>query len=125
MTMVAALGGPVDLLDNPGKYLAKAPVVRAVHARGVVAAVDACAIGNAIIELGGGRRQVGETLDLSVGFSDIAGIGTELAADTPLALVHAADEADADRAAECLLDAVTTGESTPPERPVIHEILTG
>ena len=124
-SMVRALGGPADLLDNPSRHLAQAPVTRAIHARGIVSAMDTRAIGNAIIELGGGRRQVGETLDLSVGFSDIASIGTELDADTPLAVVHAASEADADRAVDSLLAAVTTGETAPRRAPVIHEILAG
>jgi thymidine phosphorylase len=87
--------------------------------------VDTRAIGNAIIELGGGRKQVGETLDLSVGFSDIARTGTELDADTPLAVIHAASEADAQAAERNLLAAVKLADSAPPEQPVIHEILTG
>ena len=123
--MVRALGGPADLLDHPSTHLKTAEVVRPVYARGMVSAVDTRAIGNALIELGGGRRQVGEALDLSVGFSDFAGIGTELDADTPLAVVHAASEADAERASENLLDAVTIGETEPSERPVIIEILDG
>ena len=123
--MVAALGGPADIIDRYDAHLAKAPVVRAVHASGVVGAVDARAVGNAIIELGGGRKQVGETLDLSVGFSDIACVGTELDSGTPLAVVHAASEADAERAEKNLLAAVTLADSAPPERPVIHEILAG
>jgi len=123
--MVVALGGPADLLDKPGQHLASAPVLRPVHARGVITAVNTRAIGNAIIELGGGRRRVGEALDPAVGFSDIAPVGTELDAQTPLALIHAASEADADRAEQHLLDAVTLGDTAPPERPVIVEILTG
>ncbi len=123
--MVVALGGPADLLDNPSRHLVKAPVTRAVHAHGVVTATDTRAIGNAIIELGGGRRQVGEALDLAVGFSDIAGVGTILDTDTPLAVVHAADEDGADRAAASLLAAVTIGETAPAKPAVIHEILTG
>ena len=123
--MVAALGGPADLLENAQKYLAAAPVVRAVQARGVVAAVDTRAVGNAIIELGGGRRQVGEALDLAVGFSDIAPVGTDLDAHAPLAVIHAASEADADTAERSLLAAVSMADAVPPERPVIHEILTG
>lgn len=123
--MVHALGGPADFVDNYSKYLAKAPVVRGVRAKGFVTGVNTRAIGNAIIELGGGRRKVGDGLDLSVGFSDIASIGTALNGDTPLAVVHAASEADADRAEKNLLAACELGESAPPERPVIGEILTG
>ena len=64
--MVHALGGPADLVDNYSKHLASAPVVRPIRAAGIVTRVDTRAVGNAIIELGGGRRKVGETLDLSL-----------------------------------------------------------
>ena len=123
--MCAALGGPQDFLDNSGKYLARAPVVKPVHAAGYLTAVDVRTVGNAIIELGGGRRQVGEKLDLSVGLSDVAPIGTLLDKETPLAVVHAASEGDADRAARLLIDACTLAEAAPPARPVIHEKLSG
>lgn len=123
--MVAALGGPKDFLENYDTHLQKAPIVRPIHGDGVVVEVDTRAVGNAIIELGGGRRQVGEKLNLSVGFSEIAPLGAELSADRPLAVVHAASESDADRAAENILKACKTAASAPPERPVISEILTG
>jgi thymidine phosphorylase len=123
--MVHALGGPAGLVDDYSKHLAKAPVVRAVRAEGVVVRVDTRAVGNAIIELGGGRRKVGEALDLSVGFSEIAPTGTTLNKDTPLAVVHAASESDADTAEQNLLAAYELGESAAPGRPVVSEILTG
>ena len=123
--MVVALGGPADLLDAPARHLASAPVIRPVHASGIVGSVNTRAVGNAIIELGGGRRQVGETLDLSVGFSDIAPVGTVLDSATPLAVIHAATDSDAEQAEANLLAAVTTASETPAERPVICEILTG
>ncbi len=123
--MVAALGGPADFLDKAEAYLQRAPVTRAVHADGVLGGVDTRAIGNAIIELGGGRRQVGETLDLSVGFSDMAPVGARLGTDRPLAVIHAASDADAEIAEKNLLAAVTLADEEPAERPVICEILTG
>jgi len=123
--MVHALGGPADIVDDYSRHLAKAPVVRAVRAEGFVTGVDTRAIGNAIIELGGGRRKVGEALDLSVGFSNIAPVGTALDGDTPLAVVHAASDSAADKAEQNLLAACELGESPPESRPVIGEILTG
>ena len=123
--MVHALGGPADLVDNYSKHLASAPVVRPIRAAGIVTRVDTRAVGNAIIELGGGRRTVGETLDLSVGFSEIASVGTMLNDDTPLAVVHAASDADADTAERNLLAACELGDSAAPGRPVINEIVTG
>ncbi len=123
--MVAALGGPSDFVEHSEKYLAEAPAVRPVHAAGYLTVVDTRGVGNAIIELGGGRHSVGEALDLSVGFSDIASIGTLLDEHTPLAIVHAASEADAEQAEALLLEACTTGTDEPQKAPVIAEILTG
>ena len=123
--MCASLGGPSDFIENCDAYLAKAPVQLAVHANGILTTMDTYAVGQAIIELGGGRRQVGEQLDLSVGLSDVAPIGTRLDSDTPLAIVHAASDDAAASAREILLDACEVGEEPPPAAPVIHEILTG
>jgi thymidine phosphorylase len=123
--MVEALGGPADFLDRNGKYLPEAPVTLAVHAKGYLTRIDTRAVGNAIIELGGGRRAVGQALDLSVGLSDVAAIGTRLDSQTPLAIVHAASKDDAVHAKRLLLDACEVGEEAPARTPVIHEILAG
>ena len=123
--MVAALGGPANFLDTYPEHLVKAPVVREVHADGYLTGVNTRAIGNAIIELGGGRRKVGETLDLSVGFSDIAPIGARLDGDRPLAVVHAASGQDADTAEKNLLAACELGDSAIAARSVVGDILTG
>jgi thymidine phosphorylase len=123
--MCVALGGPAGFVTNSSKHLAKAAVVKPVHATGFLAEVNVRAVGNAIIELGGGRHQVGEELDLSVGFSEVARIGTLLDGETPLAIIHAASDDDADMAAKLLLDACITQEDAPVVGPVIHEKLTG
>ena len=121
--MTTALGGPADFIDNYDDHLAKAPVVHPVYAKGTVMAVDTRAIGNAIIELGGGRRRVGEALDLSVGFSDVAAVGTAIDVDTPLAVIHAANEDDAARAEQNLLAAVSIGMAAPDITPTIVKIM--
>ena len=122
--MVSMLGGPSDFVENADSYLPKASVVRPVYAEGYVAEVNGRAVGNAIIELGGGRRAVGETLDLSVGFTDIAAVGTHLDKDTPLAAVHAANEEDAERAEANLKAAIKLSDEAPPARSVIIRVLT-
>jgi thymidine phosphorylase len=123
--MCVALGGPPGFVANSGKHLARAPVTRAVYSSGFLTEVDVRATGNAIIELGGGRRMVGEALDLSVGFSDVARIGTLLDSETPLAIIHAASDDVAARAETLLLDACTTSPEAPSTASVIHEKLTG
>jgi len=123
--MVAALGGPADFVENSAVHLAVAPVIQPVHTTGYLATVDTRGVGNAIIELGGGRHRVGEVLDLSVGFSDIASIGTLLDEHTPLAVIHAASEDDAAQAEAMLREACATSADAPETAPVISEILTG
>jgi len=123
--MVSALGGPTDFLENYDQYLPFAAVIKPVFAKeaGILAHVDGRMFGNAIIELGGGRRQVNDELDLSVGFVEVAPIGAQIDNNRPLALVHAADEATAEIASEMLRKASSIGDSMPSERPVIFKVL--
>ena len=122
--MVAAMGGPTDFIDNADKHLPKAPVTRAVHADGRLLAVDTRKVGLAIIELGGGRKQVGETLDLAVGLSEFAPLGATLDAETPLTIVHAASEDAAERAEREVLAACEIGTGEPDVRDAVFEIMT-
>jgi thymidine phosphorylase len=122
--MVSAMGGPNDFIDNAFEYLPTAPVTRGVYADGVVTSMDTRAIGNAVVELGGGRRRVGDVLDLAVGIESIAPIGSRVDANRPLAIVHARSDAHASRAEAALLAAIETGAAAPPSRQVVYDILT-
>jgi thymidine phosphorylase len=124
--MAAELGGPSDLLEAPERHLRAAPVVRAVEpARsGVVAAVDVRAVGMAVVGLGGGRARETDPVDHSVGFTEVAALGERVGpGDRPLAVVHARDEASADRAAGALRDAFTLGDVAGQPVPIVLEVL--
>jgi thymidine phosphorylase len=56
----------------------------------------------------------------SVGLADLAGIGEEIGPGLPLAIIHAASEADADAAARTVQAAFTMGDAAPVEPPLIH-----
>ena len=114
--MVAALGGPSDLLEEPDRFLRRAPVVRAVepHSSGIVQAVDVRAVGIAIVGLGGGRARETDRVDHSVGLTDVAAIGERVEpGGRPLALVHAQDVQSAQRAADAVSAAFTLGDVAP------------
>lgn len=121
--MVAALGGPVDFVEKAPTYLPKAPIVRAVFAEtaGVVTAIDTRSVGLAVVELGGGRVRAADVIDPSVGFTALAGIGQAIDDRTPLAVVHAADEAAAARAADRLRAAYRLGDTAPPPHPLVAD----
>ena len=103
--MVAALGGPSDLLEHPDRHLQRAPCQRAVlaPAAGTVRAIDVRALGMAVVALGGGRRRSEDRIDPAVGISGFAPIGATLEAGDPIALIDARDDAQAARAAEAVL----------------------
>jgi thymidine phosphorylase len=124
--MVSALGGPADFVSGCRKYLPVAKVQMPVTPErdGYLSQVNAFAVGNAIIELGGGRRVLGEKLDLSVGFSDIVPIGGQVDRHVPLAIVHAATKAKAEQAAGLLRDACTITTSKPKQRCVVYDTIT-
>ena len=123
--MVSALGGPSDFIENPGRYLPRAPIALPLMSDrdGFLRAVDGRRFGNAIIELGGGRRKLDDTLDLSVGFTDVLPIGSPAGPDRPIATIHARDAESAEAAGRLLLAACEFGDAPPENRPVVLERL--
>jgi len=106
--MVAALGGPHDLLEKPDAYLARAPIQLAVTADrpGFVGAIDVRALGMAVVDLGGGRRHPDQRIDPAVGLAAVLGRGVAVAVGDPLAIVHAEDAASAEAAAAAVRMAI-------------------
>ncbi|WP_445679133.1 thymidine phosphorylase [Radicibacter daui] len=120
--MVCGLGGPADFMEKPEKYLAAAPVVREIQSveSGFVTRIDTRAVGVAVIELGGGRRNTGDAIDHSVGFAGVAGIGEAVGpGGRPLAVVHAASEAAADAAAASIRAAFAVGAEPAARGPLV------
>lgn len=113
--MVAAQGGPSDLVDRPDAHLAAAPVTRPVPApEGRVSQIDVTALGHAVVALGGGRVRAGEAIDPRVGLSMLAKLGEPVGPGRPLALVHAADDTAAEVAVAAVAAAYSLGEGAAP-----------
>ncbi len=111
--MVAALGGPSDILRRAAGRLPQAPVVVPAPSlrAGFVVSVDTRAVGLTVVELGGGRRTAADAIDPAVGLSELAGIGAEVGPGAPLARVHARDEAQAAAAIARLQAAYRIGDA--------------
>jgi thymidine phosphorylase len=122
--MVVALGGPADFVEHADRYLKPAAVIRPVGAlrSGKVAGIDTRAIGIAVIELGGGRRKSDDSIDHTVGFTRLAGVGASVGgADAPLGLVHARSESAAESASAALRAAYAIADTAPPAAKNIYE----
>ena len=109
--MVRALGGPADILEAPERHLARAPVIRTVEGKGTVTGVDARAVGLAVVALGGGRTRPQDDVDPAVGLTDLAPVGQPLGDGTPLAVIHARSDDDAERAEATLRAAYRLGDA--------------
>ena len=122
--MASALGGPKDLLENYRSHLPKAPIIRPVMAAndGTVAHIDTRALGVAVIELGGGRRVASDKIDHAVGLTDLAGIAAHVGRDRPLAVIHARDDSQFERAAFAIRKAYRLGDTPPPASPVLDRV---
>ncbi|GFE65440.1 thymidine phosphorylase [Litoreibacter roseus] len=120
--LVAAMGGPLDFAESWRNCLPEAPVLREVTAgsAGTVTQIDTRALGETVVHLGGGRLRDGDRIDPAVGVSGFARIGATVTPSTPLAMVHAATENAADRAAGEIRAAYTIGSDPVTEPPLIY-----
>ena len=123
--MIAALGGPKDLISNHGAYIKAAPLVRDVPVlhSGYIAACDTRSIGVAVLDLGGGRRKTEDRIDHRVGFDMLAPIGTKLQKGDLIGRVHGVDESTVRQAIAALNAAYTISDSAPKQRSEIIERL--
>ncbi len=105
--IVEGQGGDPAVLEDPDR-LPSAPVRRPVEAPGpgTVTALDAREVGLAAVELGAGRRSMGEEVDPAVGFTIRARVGDRVEAGDEVAVVHARDEDGAAAARERFLGAL-------------------
>jgi thymidine phosphorylase len=125
--IVAAQGGDPRVCDAPESVLARAPETREVRAAraGVITTVDAEAIGNAVVVLGGGRRKKEDAIDPAVGVSALARLGQRVEAGQAIALVHHRGGAAAEQAATLVANAYKVDEAAEPRapEPLVHEVV--
>jgi thymidine phosphorylase len=122
--MVSGLGGPADLLEQPGRYLAVAPVITDIPAahEGFVTAIDTRAVGLAVVALGGGRTSPSQAIDPAVGLDRLVPLGARVRAGDPLARVHAATADAARQATQSVARAYSIGGSAPAATELVQHI---
>jgi len=111
--MVTAQGGDPAVIDDPRRLpRAAAQAVVAADADGVVAAVDAEAIGRAAVLLGAGRDRAGDPVDHAAGIRMRVRAGDRVARGSPLLELHYNADTRLAEARTLAASAITFG--TPP-----------
>ncbi|MBC8065429.1 MAG: thymidine phosphorylase [Chlorobia bacterium] len=101
--------------------LPKAPVSRTVsYDKGstYVSGIDAQVVGQAVIDLGGGRKSKNDVIDLSVGVDLHVGIGDRID-QSDLFTVHAVDEASAEEMGKRIYEGISFNAKPVEPRPLI------
>jgi pyrimidine-nucleoside phosphorylase len=116
--MVAAQGGDVDAARpvSPAREVTSAM-------DGFIAAIETEQLGRVIVELGGGRKRLGDTLDLSVGLEMLVRLGDEVERGQPLVRVFAKPQA-AERVGPDVLSAIAISDNRVDPPPLIVERIT-
>ena len=123
--MVSELGGLNDILKNSDSHFKSASVVKPIPASqsGYVSEIDTRAVGLAVVELGGGRKKASDSIDHSVGFTHVLGLGEKVEAGQALGYVHAQNEDQANLSIQMVNDAYSISDSSFLQTPTIIEYL--
>jgi len=119
--MVAGLGGPADLIENPGRHLPSAPIILDILSEetGFVARYDARRVGLLVVALGGGRSHPADPVDPAVGLTDLPALGTKIARGDRLCTVHARDLTQVETVRAALSDAISISDAAPAIGPTV------
>ncbi len=119
----AAQGATADIFENP-RALPRAAVQEEmlVDAQGWLKRLDAEIVGQAVVDLGGGRKEKDDKLDLGVGVEIHAVVGDQLEVGQPLLTIHARSREELDQARLALTTAVEISPSAVPATPLILSV---
>ena len=123
--MVGALGGPTDFIERADEYLPKAQKIGDFPSPsgGYLQSVNGRALGMAVIELGGGRKQADDVLDLSLGLDRFVRIGEQVSRGDSLLRIHASCDRDLERVKTLLSDAFAFSENPVDSKPLVIETI--
>jgi pyrimidine-nucleoside phosphorylase len=125
--IIGAQGGDAGVVEDPLRLpQARHQAEFTAHREGVVQSVDPRSIGYGVIALGGGRRNMEEKVDPSVGFVITAQPQDRVLKGQPLATIHARSKKDLETGRSVLEKAIVISDTATPPLPLVsHRITAG
>jgi len=123
--IIVAQGGDKRVLSDPSRLPQASHRATFAAARdGIVQAVEPRAVGYGVIELGGGRRNMEDKVDPSVGYIVTAKPGDRVVRGQPLATIYARSAGDLGNGARALEQAIVIGDGSPEPLPLVSHRVT-
>ena len=76
-----------------------------------------------LIELGGGRKQINDKINYSVGYENVASVGDFVDQSSPLMKVHTSSQDDYQQVQEKIKNCFTISEKKQEKLDTIHEVI--
>ena len=124
--MVHAMGGSSNIISKYNQILPKAPIIKPIYANnaGYIHHINSRALGFALVQLGGGRRQATDKLDYAVGIANVIKVGEIVNKEKPIAFIHANTPLQVEEMAKVLNNAITvSAEPSFQIQPTIYETI--
>ncbi|HIC76808.1 MAG TPA: thymidine phosphorylase, partial [Candidatus Dadabacteria bacterium] len=88
--MIYSLGGPTDFIEKYDSHLMSSSYVGEIKANksGSIQSIQTKKLGLILIELGGGRKQISDKINYTVGYENVISVGEDVDTSTPLLKVH-------------------------------------
>ena len=121
--MVAALGGPKNILSSYEKDLSNnlSPKDIFVQNSGWVEKIHTRELGLTLIELGGGRKQVTDRINYGVGYDNVCSVGDKIDSSRPLLTLYSNNMEDDKKLEDRIKDCFVISEKEITKLPEIYE----
>jgi thymidine phosphorylase len=90
---------------------------------GYIQNVDALNIGEAVFNLGAGRKSISDNIDRSVGIKIVKKYGDKVSKNEPLLEIHAKNKEDAANAKNKLITSIKIGQNRPYKLKLIYKVI--
>ena len=123
--MVKALGGPADILSSYEKELEIKAIKNDIfiEKKGWVERIETRNLGLILIELGGGRKQVTDKINFSVGYENVVSIGDKIDPSKPLLTLFSQSKEDYENVRKKICDCFIISENESKKIPEIYETI--
>lgn len=124
LEIVKLQGGKVDYINHPEKYPQSKFVKKLVADKGgFVDKIDNYQIGMASLELGAGRKKLGDKIDPKAGIIFRIKIGEKLSKGNVIAEIHSDSKQKNELAAKMITNAITYSKTKPSKQKLIKKII--